>query len=362
MGHPVPGLNQLRLTRLMQHVIDGCRLDLRGLRVLTEAASGPYIVTPLLAAMAGAQVTAITRSTAYGSAETITAETLALAALAGVADQIAVTTERSPDLFAWADIVTNSGHVRPIDAAAVQAMRPGAALPLMYEAWEYREADLDLAACLAHGVQVAGTNERHTMIDVFGYLGDLAVRLLHDAGVSVYRSRVLLLSDNELGPPMLRGLRQLGADVHMAGALSRASLDPTPDAVLVVLRPQSWPALDAAAIRMLAEAAPGAVLAQCWGDIDRDAARAACLPVWPMAAPRPGHMAILPSATGPEPIVRLQAGGLKVGEILARGIERASASDLDYLQLLSREVGYREAASADHRHGAHYAFGPGVAG
>ena len=43
---------------------------------------------------------------------------------------------------------------------------------------------------------------------------------------------------------------------------------------------------------------------------------AAAVPVWPEAPPAPGHMAILPSAVGPEPIVRLQAGGLKVGEVL----------------------------------------------
>ncbi len=45
-------------------------------------------------------------------------------------------------------------------------------------------------------------------------------------------------------------------------------------------------------------------------------------------------MGVLPSAVGPEPIVRLQSGGLKVGEVLARGLAEASPNDLAFVQLL----------------------------
>ena len=51
-------------------------------------------------------------------------------------------------------------------------------------------------------------------------------------------------------------------------------------------------------------------------------------------APRPGHMGVLPSAIGPEPIIRLQAGGLKVGQLLAAGLGRASAEELSLVQLM----------------------------
>ena len=47
-----------------------------------------------------------------------------------------------------------------------------------------------------------------------------------------------------------------------------------------------------------------------------------------------GHMGVLPSAVGPEAIVRLQTGGLKVGEVLASGLDNASAADLAFIQLL----------------------------
>ena len=66
-----PGLDPRRLIRLMSMAIDRCGLDLSGLTVLTEAASGAYVVTPVLAAMAGADVYALAAGTAYASSEEI---------------------------------------------------------------------------------------------------------------------------------------------------------------------------------------------------------------------------------------------------------------------------------------------------
>jgi hypothetical protein len=81
-----PGLGTDRLVRLMRRAVEECRLDLSGAVVLTEAATGPYVVTPVLAALAGAaDVVALTRDTRYGTAAEVTRQTLALAAAAGVA-------------------------------------------------------------------------------------------------------------------------------------------------------------------------------------------------------------------------------------------------------------------------------------
>ena len=43
--------------------VEALDLNLKGKTVLTEAASGAYVVTPLLAAIAGAKVYAFTRTT-----------------------------------------------------------------------------------------------------------------------------------------------------------------------------------------------------------------------------------------------------------------------------------------------------------
>jgi hypothetical protein len=315
----LPPLDEDRIVRLVQEAIDRFRLDLSGTVVFTEAASGPYVVTPLLAARAGARrVMAVARTTAYGTIEAIAELTERLAGRLGVADRLQIVRQRRPDLVAHADVVTNSGHVRPLDARLVGAIRPGAVVPLMYESWALRPGDVDRPACLRRGIRVAGTNERHPLIDMYPCLGGMAVRLLSDAGVTLMGCRVLVVCDNGFARFLRDGLEESGARVEVVGSLDGLEAVAEADVVLIALRPAAAPAVDAAAARRIAARWPAVLVAQFWGDLDRQALAAAGVRYWPIAAPAPGHMGVLPLTLGPEPIVRLQAGGLKVAEVLLR--------------------------------------------
>ena len=315
-----PGMNTARLARLVTEAVKRCRLDLRGMVVLTEAASGPYVVTPVLAAAAGAErIYAVTRSTRHGTVEEVTRQTTQLASAMGVSKRIHVLTAKTADTIAQADIVTNSGHLRPLDAGTIRAMRPSSVIPLMYESWELRPGEVDLAACRKRGVLVAGTNERHPHIDVLSYLGVMATKLLADSGVAVYGSRLLVVCDNPFAPFLRSGLEAAGAGVEVVTELEANIRGDAPDAILIAVKPRAIPVVGNAEAARIAATWPGTILAQLWGEVDRDAAAMNGLACWPSAAPAPGHMGILPSALGPEPIVRLQAGGLKVGEVLLRG-------------------------------------------
>lgn len=329
-----PGLDPRRLVRLMGAAIERCDLELSGLTVLTEAASGAYVVTPVLAAMAGADVYALASGTAYASSARIRELTGELARLGNVVDRIQLVDGKDPDIVAAADVVTNSGQVRPVDAETVAHMKPSAVVPLMYESWEYRPTDVDLAACRSRGILVAGTNERHPNVDVFSFLGQMAVMQLHDAGIAVRGSSVLLLCDNAFAPFIMNDLTNAGADVTEARQLVEDAISSQCDAVVLAMQPGKTPAFTADDATLLSRRAPGAVLVQYWGDVDRGALAAAGVPVWPLQAPGRGHMGVLPSAVGPEPIVRLQTGGLKVGQVLARGLDTASPEDLAFVQVL----------------------------
>lgn len=330
----LPGLHPARLVRLMADAVAACRLDLSGSVVYTEAATGPYVVTPVLAAMAGAdEVIARTRSTRYGSADAVMAQTLALAERVGVTGSLRIVSERRADDVGRADIVTNSGHVRPIDAEMVGWMKPSAVVPLMFEAWELSDerGDLDLGALRARGIAVAGTNERNPAVDVFSFLGVMAMKLLLDAGVAVRSTRVVVLCDNAFGTCVVDGLRRAGAEVVAAPLLDEIWEVPQPDALVVALQPRAGPVLGAQEAGLLAGRWPGTVVAQVWGDLDRAALADAGVPVVPATEPAAGHMGVLPSAIGPEPVVRLQAGGLKVGEVLLRPEDRRSAFDRGFV-------------------------------
>lgn len=310
-------------------------LDLTGLRVITEAATGAYAVTPVIAALAGAsRVEAVTRTTRHGSVEEVGDQTLGLAELLGVADRVRIApVEELPDLVPSADVVTNSGHVRPIDARLIELMQPTCVVPLMFEAWEIDlgRDDIDLDALRARNIRFSGTNERHPAVDVFSYLGPMAVRLLGDAAVSVYGSRLLVLCDNPFAPYLERGLTASGAEVTMADRFDPSLVAADHDAVVVALKPRGVAVLDRDELAVLSQRAPGVIVAQFWGDVARDGCESLDLPIVPADDPGAGHMGVLPSAVGPEPIVRLQAGGLKVASVLSMPESDRSPADLEYL-------------------------------
>lgn len=329
------GLNLHRLVTLMQQAIARCDLQLQKAIVFTEAATGAYAVTPVVAAMAGAQkVFALTRDSPYGTVEQVKALTMQLAILAGVSDRIEFITEKTKYNVSQADIITNSGHIRPIAAEMISWMKPTAVIGLMYEAWEFRPEDVNLNACRVRGIQVVGVNERHPAVDVFSFLGIMAVKLLLDAGIAVYTSNILLLCNNPFRGFIERGLINAGATVDTVDSLATAPTNKTYDAILVALQPQPEPVLSAQDAAIIAKYWSGTLVAQYWGDIERSAFASQNIPICPEVEPKPGHMGILPSGVGPEPIIRLQTGGLKAAEVVWRQLLQSHDPAIEFVQLL----------------------------
>jgi hypothetical protein len=338
-GVVAPADAELRALAIAQSMLARFGLDLHGLAVLTEAASGPYLATPVLAAMAGARrVIAVTRDSRWASAHDVTVATMRLAALAGVAERLHVVDAVADDAAGDADIVTNSGFLRPIDAALVRRLRVTAALPLMFEPWEARESDIDLAACRDRGIVVLGTNEHAWPCDMRPYSAALGVRLLFDLGLEVVGCRVLALGAQAIiGLPAIAALRSLGADVRaFSGAEDeigvpgvRAYADLTPDdlvgldAVLVADHREPSILLGPGGVvdlGALADASPAVRIALIAGRVDVAALRSSGLLHQPPAdALQPvGTMHVSPAALGPGPVLMLYSAGLAVGAATTR--------------------------------------------
>lgn len=315
-----PGYALPRLKLLMDRAIAATNLNLSGLNILTEAATGAYAITPIIAAMANAaRVYAFAKPTRYGSVEEVASRISQLASFVGVSDRVTVIETIDPQLLPTIDIVTNSGHLRPLTADLINRLPDRAVIALMFEAWEFRPSDLDLGACVRRGIPVVGVNERHPAVDVFSYLGPLCVKQLHDCGLAVYGNRVALLCDNDFANSIFRALSGLGARVELFASVDNVFRDEW-DAIVVALQPSSEPRISQAEARRLADVSPpGVAITQFWGDIDRTALRACGMAVWPKVEPARGHMGALLSAVGPEPIVRLQTGGLRAAEQIFRG-------------------------------------------
>ncbi|GMO46290.1 hypothetical protein TM233_66730 [Bradyrhizobium sp. TM233] len=310
----------MRLRTLMKRALAETGLDMSGMTVLTEAATGAYAVTPVLAAMAGAkQVYAFTKPGRHGTVTDAKRETFEIAATLDVADRIEILEKISPEVLHSVDIVTNSGHLRPLTAALIDQLRSDAVIALMFEAWEFRREDLDIEACARRKIPVVGVNERHPAIDVFSFLGPLVVKQLHDCGLAVLGNKIALLCDNDFLAPLRTGLASLGANVETFDSVAAVHPDAW-EAFVVALQPTVAPRIGRAEAAHLAACAPdGAVVVQFWGDIDRTVLATNGLAVWPPQSVGQGHMGILLSEIGPEPIVRLQTGGLRAAEWVRRG-------------------------------------------
>lgn len=327
------GIDQSILDRTAiacRSIVRSIGLNLQGRSVLTECATGAYCSTAVLAAYAGAKVFAFGKNTQYGSFSDAQGQTGYVANLIGVRDRIEFVESVNRELLAHCDIVTNSGHLRPLDRTKISALRQGAVIPLMYEAWEYREADIDLKSCQEFDVRVVGTNEHHSKLMVFDYLGMLALKGLFELGIPVLFCRVLLLSDNLFALPISKLLRSVGAQVFVmddspiAGTTgielaSQVTSNDGFDAVVLAMTPTHVDSIgkEGNSKYCNAQLNKAKSLVQIWGDVDRDALEG--FRFYPEVQPKRGHMGVLLNDIGPDAVVRLQAGGLRAAQEMIEG-------------------------------------------
>ena len=321
----------------LQHTIQDLNIQLQNECVLTESASGAYACTPVLAALGGAEVHAFARDSKYGSARECIKEVQTLAELCGVSDRIHFHTEKNEMPWERATVITNSGALRPLDSAVLERVSASCRIPLMFEAWEFRAQDLDLDFCKLKGIRVAGTNERHPQTDVFGYLGDLVVRLIQDAKQTPYRNKFIVVSNNDFTPYLCKPLVSMSAavgvycpleyksEIENLGATYLGDWNSTEipndwkstSAVIYTGSPFSenlwgnFPLLNFHVWKSL----NSPLLLRFAGDVSEADFVQHEINFHPEQVPA-GHMGILPSAIGWDPIIRLQAGSLKVAQLM----------------------------------------------
>ncbi len=323
-----------RLNRaLPAQLINHFAVDLSGLTVYTEAASGAYLLTPIIAALAGARkVFAQTRDSRFATAEVVCRETMRAAAAFGVADNVEVRIGRFDEGLAQSDIVTNSGFVRPLDSDLLVRLKPTAVIPLMWETWEFRPADLDLDACKARGTLVLGTKEQEPPCDLRFFTGLFALKLLFE--LEFDGGKVLLLGNSPLPAGAIAGqMRRTGID------LTWVSAEPEGDLRYEQLREhfsshgQEYDIMVVAEHRhhhrLLGEDGfldyqeilninPDLKLGIISGDIDVPQLKASGLRYFPQDISPVGFLSYQPYHMGPRPVLMLYTAGLKVGEAMAR--------------------------------------------
>jgi hypothetical protein len=313
----------VRFRQTVRRSVKHFQLDLRGLTVLTEAASGYFACTPLAAALGGAfRVIAVGRDSRFGTFKEVGDGIMDHARALGVEKQIILRNKILPEDIRSADIVTNLGFMRPIDAAFMAMMKPTAVIPLMYESWEFRPSDLDAGAAKKAGIPVMGTDEGPKGADTFKYCGALTLKLLFEAGIEVHGTRIAVISRDKFGKEAIRALREAGASTvllkELGSASARRALESRDAIVLASLDANVLLGKDGQLKwSELARLSPGITVVQICG-VARCGEPHPGVTCVPDTELEPVRMYRTLAYLGPRPVVDLNVAGLKVGEVLAR--------------------------------------------
>jgi len=228
------------------------------------------------------------------------------------------------DVFG-ADIVTNSGHLRPFDSAFLERMKGTAVLSLMWEPWELRPGEVDINTAKRRGILVMGTNEHDAPCDMRPYSFLTAMHLLMAHQTPLVDGRILVIGDQTtLAFPIEEGLSKLGLEARRISMdVNQTQLEEMLDWATYVLVAEHSDSrviigvdgLITAVDLLKADIAAVGVIA---GFVDRNDLESNGVSVYPDQIAPAGYMSYLPSVLGPNPVMDLFAAGLKVGEIMAR--------------------------------------------
>lgn len=317
--------NPLRIKRLVEKAIKRLSLDMKGMVVFTEAASRNYVVTPIIAALAGAsKVYAITIDSQYGRAKEIRDFTLQLAEACGADTSIEIIYEKKREYIGAADIITNLGFVRPIDAGFLEYVRQDAVVPYMCEAWEVRDGDVDLSVCRKRGIPVMATDESNPLVNVFSFSGSLCIKMLHLLEIEVFESKLAIISNDKFGSTISATLQKMGACVQLFSNIQDEECKKfiqDSDALIIADYKADRTIIgrngDITAAE-LARIAPAISIVQFCGGIEVEGLNRfgfRYVPQWEV--PR-NRMGLTLADLGPKPVINLHASGLKVGEVMWR--------------------------------------------
>ncbi len=323
--------NYSREIKLIKKSIKKLDVDLSGLTVLTEVGSGSYVISPIIPLLAGAKkVYAWTADSRYGKAADIIEECLEIAKILGVENQIEFSPNfKNPEQVKQADIITNSGFLRPLNEIILKDINPRCVIPLMYEKWELRDSDIDIAYCQQKNIKVAGTWENHPSIGVFTGVGHLAIKLCLEAGMEVYQNNIFIWSDDHFGEETETAFKKFGANkvYHSTKKEEFYTVLESLDILYLCDYDEKKSYFSEGGIfdlKKIKEINSSLTIVHLYGDVDHELLQKNEIKIYPA---KRGHASLMTETLaylGPNLIVNLQVAGYKVAQSMYHG----KASDL----------------------------------
>jgi len=333
---PVGG-ERKRIDRAILAAISDFDLDLSGIRVLTEAASGPFAVTAMAALMARAQkVIAVTRDSPYGQADEIANAMFEWAKTLELDERLTIQVGRPEIPNGSVDLVTNLGFVRPIDRCLLSQLSSDAVVALMWEPWEARSDDVDFGAARELAIPIVGTNENHGRVRTFEFLGIVAAKLLLERRFAILGSNIAIVASDPFGGPIAKTLSDLGASVHRYEPAARKlqisewydSLRRRPDAIVLAEHRSRDLLIGRSAIPPHRLAEDSAAIIHICGALDLVEIERCGVEIYPPQPATAGRMTVTTGFVAASPVINLHVAGLRVGEITIRARRRGASPEM----------------------------------
>jgi len=333
----------IRAIGLIKKLISHFDVDLDGMTIYTEIATGPYLYPAFIASLANAsKIYAIAKNSRYGPAKEIIKTGKRLAIKLGISSKLQFVQKKYRKHLSQCDIITNTGFVRPINLNNIRSMKKTAVIPLMWETWEFRKEDLNLDECKKNEILVLGTNEHEDPCNMAPYSGILAIKLLFDLKLEIYRNNILLLGGQPtLGGAIYKTLVSLGAQVKWFSSsqshsesyegLSKyfSKYGNAIDAIIVAEHSDKRLLIGEGGLLNLNDIKrinPAVRLGIITGGVDTTQLSNSGLIYEPRAIRQIGYMSYQPDLLGPQPVIELLTAGLKVGQAMANA--RLSGLDI----------------------------------
>jgi len=320
-------------------VISKTGLDLTGLTILTEAATGPWKFTPFIAAFANAKkVLCYTKNSKFGTVKEIKDNFKNISSFLGVDDKIVVCNSLSNEIINQADIVTNSGFLRPIDKNFISKLKKTAVISLMWEPWEFFGIDVDLKECWKKEISILGVNESNNILNVMKYAGELIEKILEINLLEQSDKHILVITENISGFHILKKLEKSNHVCCMTETMFKEfqkdfklvyknfnEIDnnflQTLDYIIIDSYPNTKKIIDdteGISPETLKALCPDVKIIVYFGNVNYDLIIKNGLYCYPSKNTSFGKMNWTTDLLGPSPIIELNTLGLKVGEILSK--------------------------------------------
>lgn len=321
--------NNKRVRRIIFDSISRLSLDLKGMSVLTEAGSGAFIVTPLIAALAGAEkVYVISKDSAYGRKEEIYEYLNEIASEWDIDSKTICRVSDPLQIANRVNIVTNLGFVRPIKRDLISRLPYDSAIPLMWETWEARDEDIDFESCKEYNIPVLGTNERDERLCIFRYVGLMALKLLMEQNIEIYRSNILVVSSGEYLKEIEKVLTGNGAELFIynpfvppANETDFKKFVQNCDAIVIAEQKYKEPLIsETEHINIGWLDGNDVKIIHIAGVLDYMLMESRGFSKYPDKKVGSGYMTVTTDYVGVRPVIELHSAGLKVGQALVEGM------------------------------------------